>query len=98
MRHTLSDNRHGLIASSDGDAISQQKRRLIKQGFGWAKLIGLIRQVMGTWVVESRPAIGADDGGLQPHAHAHPGANPSVEIPLTRVGILDLTANISAAY
>ena len=27
-------------------AISQQKRKLIEQGFGWAKLIGPIRQVM----------------------------------------------------
>jgi IS5 family transposase len=34
------------IASSDGYANSQQKRKLIEQGFGWAKLIGPIRQVM----------------------------------------------------
>jgi transposase len=34
------------IASSDGYAISQQKRKLIEQGFGWAKTIGPIRQVM----------------------------------------------------
>lgn len=34
------------IAASDGYAISQQKRKLIEQGFGWAKLIGPIRQVM----------------------------------------------------
>lgn len=34
------------IASSDGYAISQQKRKLIEQGFGWAKFIGPIRQVM----------------------------------------------------
>ncbi|WP_019305039.1 transposase, partial [Xanthomonas oryzae] len=34
------------IAASDGDAISQNKRKLIEQGFGWAKLIGRIRQVM----------------------------------------------------
>jgi hypothetical protein len=78
MGHTLSDNRHGLIASavvttadghaereaakamiadakqaapdnvakSEGYAISQQKRKLIEQGFGWAKLVGPIRQVM----------------------------------------------------
>ena len=34
------------IAQTDGYAISQQKRKLIEQGFGWAKLIGPIRQVM----------------------------------------------------
>jgi len=34
------------VAASDGYAISQQKRKLIEQGFGWAKLIGPIRQVM----------------------------------------------------
>ena len=33
------------IAGSDGYAISQQKRKLIEQGFGWAKSIGPIRQV-----------------------------------------------------
>lgn len=34
------------IVSSIGYAISQQKRKLIEQGFGWAKFIGPIRQVM----------------------------------------------------
>ena len=34
------------IAASEGYAISQQKRKLIEQGFGWAKFIGPIRQVM----------------------------------------------------
>ena len=34
------------IAGSNGYAISQQKRKLIEQGFGWAKIIGPIRQVM----------------------------------------------------
>ena len=34
------------IAGSDGYAMSQQKRKLIEQGFGWAKTIGPIRQVM----------------------------------------------------
>ena len=34
------------IAASEGYAISQQKRKLIEQGFGWAKLIGPIRLVM----------------------------------------------------
>jgi hypothetical protein len=36
----------GHIAASDGYAISQQKRKLIEQGFGWAKFIGPIRQAM----------------------------------------------------
>ena len=34
------------IAASQGFAISQQKRKLIEQGFGWGKFIGPIRQVM----------------------------------------------------
>lgn len=34
------------IAQSEGYAISQRKRKLIEQGFGWAKFIGPIRQVM----------------------------------------------------
>lgn len=34
------------VATSIGYAISQQKRKLIEQGFGWAKFIGPIRQVM----------------------------------------------------
>ena len=34
------------IAASAGYAISVQRRKLIEQGFGWAKTIGSIRQVM----------------------------------------------------
>ena len=34
------------IASSVGYAISQQKRKLIEQGFGWTKTVGRMRQVM----------------------------------------------------
>ncbi|MBC7699994.1 IS5 family transposase [Aquabacterium sp.] len=34
------------IASTEGYSISMQKRKLIEQGFGWAKFIGPIRQVM----------------------------------------------------
>lgn len=34
------------VAASPGYTISQQKRKLIEQGFGWAKFIGPIRQVM----------------------------------------------------
>ena len=34
------------IAASQGYAISQNKRKLIEQGFGWAKFVGRIRQVM----------------------------------------------------
>jgi len=34
------------IACSAGYAISQQKRKLIEQGFGWAKTVGRMRQVM----------------------------------------------------
>ena len=34
------------IAQAQGYAVSQQKRKLIEQGFGWAKTVGAIRQVM----------------------------------------------------
>ena len=34
------------MAATECYAISQQKRKLIEQGFGWAKLIGPMRQVM----------------------------------------------------
>ncbi len=34
------------IAQTDGYAVSQQKRKLIEQGIGWAKTVGRIRQVM----------------------------------------------------
>lgn len=34
------------IARSEGYALSQRKRKLIEQGFGWAKCIGQVRQVM----------------------------------------------------
>lgn len=34
------------IAASAGYAVSQQKRKLIEQGFGWAKTVGAIGQVM----------------------------------------------------
>ena len=34
------------IATTEGYGISMQKRKLIEQGFGWAKFIGPIRQVM----------------------------------------------------
>ena len=34
------------IAQSVGYSISQQKRKLIEQGFGWAKSVGGMRQVM----------------------------------------------------
>jgi transposase len=34
------------IAASGGYAISQRKRKLIEQGFGWAKTVGRIRQMM----------------------------------------------------
>lgn len=34
------------IAASQGYVLSQRKRKLIEQGFGWAKTVGRIRQVM----------------------------------------------------
>lgn len=34
------------MAATEGYALSQRKRKLIEQGFGWAKFVGPIRQVM----------------------------------------------------
>jgi len=34
------------IAQTEGYAISQRKRMLIEQGFGWAKTVGSMREVM----------------------------------------------------
>ena len=34
------------IAATTGYSISQNKRKLIEQGFGWAKTVGRMRQVM----------------------------------------------------
>ena len=34
------------IAQTEGYAVSQRKRKLIEQGFGWAKTVGCMRQVM----------------------------------------------------
>jgi len=34
------------IAQSEGYTLSQRKRKLIEQGFGWAKFVGPMRQVM----------------------------------------------------
>lgn len=42
-RHSAVPN---AIAQSAGYAVSQQKRKLIEQGFGWAKTVGRMRQVM----------------------------------------------------
>jgi transposase len=52
LPHVAQNNGHrksavpDSVAESEGYAVSQQKRKLIEQGFGWAKLIGPIRQVM----------------------------------------------------
>lgn len=34
------------IAATPGYAVSMQKRKRIEQGFGWAKTVGRMRQVM----------------------------------------------------
>ena len=34
------------LAASEGYALSVQKRKLIEQGFGWAKTVGRMRRVM----------------------------------------------------
>lgn len=54
------------IAQSAGYAVSQQKCKLIEQGFGWAKSIGGMRQVMvhGLKKVEQIRAISC---GISPN-------------------------------
>ncbi|MEY3447449.1 MAG: hypothetical protein RIR45_2204, partial [Pseudomonadota bacterium] len=54
IAHTISGGQRAFkvcwpdayIAATDSYVISQKKRKLIEQGFGWAKFIGPIRQVM----------------------------------------------------
>jgi transposase len=49
MAQNISGRRSAVpdaIVATPGYAISQQKRRRIEQGFGWAKTIGRVRQVM----------------------------------------------------
>lgn len=48
----LMENRHGLIVQTDGrttrhrgDELSQRKRQLVEEGFGWAKCAGLLRKL-----------------------------------------------------
>jgi len=36
---------HDAVAQTAGDAVSQQRRQLIEQGFGWAKTVAMLRQV-----------------------------------------------------
>jgi len=60
------------VAQTPGYAQSQKKRKLIEQGFGWAKTVGSMRQVM-----VRGPDVCADDGCLQLGAHAYLGAHPS---------------------
>ena len=60
------------IASTEGYAISMQKRKLIEQGFGWAKFIGPIRQVMVRGIRTSTKSSHDGHGRLQPRTHADP--------------------------
>lgn len=44
-----------VIAGSEGSTISQQKRKLVEQGFGLAKTVGHILQVLARWVKKFDP-------------------------------------------
>ena len=66
------------IAQSEGYAVSQQKRKLIEQGFGWAKTHRRYAPGDGARPEESRSDVCADDGRVQPRAHAHLGTTPCV--------------------
>ncbi len=61
------------IARSQGYAISQQKCKLIEQGFGWVKTVG----PMGARTQAGRPDVCPKHARLQPRAHAFPGTDPS---------------------
>ena len=53
------------IADSEGYAISQQKRKLIEQGFGWAKTLGRTTRGAGARAAQGGPDVCADDGGTR---------------------------------
>lgn len=49
------------------------KRKLIEQGFSWAKTVGRIRQEMVHGLQRVDQMFVLTNGSLQPHAHAHLG-------------------------
>ena len=65
------------IAQKAGYAVSQQKRKLIEQGFGWAKTVGAIRQVMVRGLQRVDQMFVLTCGCVQLNAHAGLGTNPS---------------------
>ena len=65
------------IASTEGYAISMQSVKFIEQGFGWAKFIGPIRQVMVRGIKNVDQVSHDGHGRLQPRTHAHFGTSPS---------------------
>ncbi len=67
-----------MISSSAGYAISQQKRKLIEQGFGWAKTVGAYAPGDGAWVEEGGTDVRVEHGRLQPRAPAIFGTSPSI--------------------
>ena len=65
------------IANTEGYAVSQQKRKLIEQGFGWAKTVGGIRQMMVRSLQRVDQLFVLTCGCVQLNAHADLGTNPS---------------------
>ena len=65
------------IASTEGYAISMQKRKLIEQGFGWAKFIGPIRQVMVRGIKNVDQVFMMAMAAYNLVMHAHFGTSPS---------------------
>ena len=65
------------IAASEGYAISVQKKKLVEQGFGWAKTVGRMRQVMvrGLKRVDQMFVLTMAAYNL---TGAHAGKNPSI--------------------
>ena len=72
------------IAKSDGYALSQ--RKLIEQGFGWAKTVGGIRPVMGARHPARGPDVCADRGDLPPGAYAYLGTGLSARCEVKEIG------------
>ena len=58
------------IAQSESYAILRRKRKLIEQGFGWAKLVGPGRQVMVRGIQKVDRLFALTMASLQPRAHA----------------------------
>jgi hypothetical protein len=66
------------IANTEGYSISQHKRKRIEQGFGWAKTIGNMRQVMARGLQKVDQMFALTMAAYNLHPHAISGTTPSL--------------------